>query len=143
MRNIHNIKILLKIEIIVKSIFIESTYQELPVFDKKLNIIGKEQIETSLKTKNSKRLIPIVDILYNRLIQYKPENARPEDFVFLSEKCKPLTSDALRQRLGRFKKKYNLRKVSCHGFIYSLATLCVEKRYKFKTAQAILGHSDI
>lgn len=126
-----------------KSIFIKRAYQKIPEFDNNLNIVGAKRVETSLKTKNSKRIVPIVDILYNRLIQYKPENAKSEDFVFLSEKGQPLTRDALRHRLDRFKKKYNLRKISCHGFRHSFATLCAEKDVNLKTAQAILGHSDI
>lgn len=127
-----------------KIVSIENSFQEIPIYDKKLDIIGRKREISKLKTRSSIRQIPIQNILYEDLLKYKKDSVKikDDDFVFLSIKGQPLITDNVQGRLKRFIKRHNLKSIGVHALRHTFASRCIEANMNAKVLQDILGHSD-
>jgi integrase len=98
------------------------------------------------KTRSSRRVIPMSSALCAALKMHRASCIRsePQDLVYSTTKGTPLSPKNLYNRkLAPACDKLSLPRVSWHSFRHSNATLLGEVGESVKTAQAILGHSDI
>ncbi len=98
------------------------------------------------KTRSSRRVIPMSFALCEALKLYRTSCLRssPQDLVYSTTKGTPLSPKNLYNRaLAPACDKLKLPRVSWHSFRHSNGTLLGEVGESVKTAQAILGHSDI
>lgn len=98
------------------------------------------------KTRCSRRDIPMSEAIERALVDHRARlrNAGPETLVFVSRTQTPVNAkDMLRRILQPTCKKLGLPLVSWHSFRHSHATLLSEAVESIKTAQALLGHSDL
>jgi integrase len=98
------------------------------------------------KTRSSYRKIPLssqaLQLLRDR--RAKQPDAKPEDLVFASRKGTPLRPDNVLKRILRPAcSRLDLPRIGWHTFRHTHATLLNELGENPKTAQAILGHSDL
>ena len=100
----------------------------------------------SPKTRSSLRVIPISSTLHLILEEHhkwSPRNQR-EDLLFCTPIVTPLSSKNLYNRaLAPACDRTGQPRVSWHSFRHTHATLLAESGESLKTAQAILGHSDV
>jgi integrase len=98
------------------------------------------------KTPSSNRVIPTSEFLIRLLESYragKPSNS-PEDLVFRTRTGTPLSSKNLYNReLAPACDRIKQPRVSWHSFRHTHATLLAEVGESIKTAQSLLGHSDL
>jgi integrase len=98
------------------------------------------------KTRSSNRVIPMSEFLISVLKTYrigKPSNS-PEDLVFRTRTGTPLSSKNLYNReLAPACDRIKQPRVSWHSFRHTHATLLAEVGESIKTAQSLLGHSDL
>jgi integrase len=100
----------------------------------------------SPKTRSSRRVIPMSSALCKVLGSYRVAciHKEPDDLVFCTSKGTPLSPKNLYNRaLAPTCDKLSLPRVSWHSFRHANATLMGEVGESIKTAQAILGHSDL
>jgi integrase len=100
----------------------------------------------SPKTRSSRRVIPMSSALCRVLESYRVAciHRELEDLVFCTSKGTPLSSKNLYNRaLAPACDKLSLPRVSWHSFRHANATLMGEVGESIKTAQSILGHSDL
>ena len=100
----------------------------------------------SPKTRSSRRVIPVSDSLRKTLEAHRSRSTRKEsnDLVFTTPKGTPLSSKNLYNReLAPACDRIKTPRVSWHSFRHTHATLLAEVRESMKTAQALLGHSDL
>jgi integrase len=100
----------------------------------------------SLKTRSGRRVIPMSTALAEALGSHKRLSMRtgPEELIFSTSKGTPLSSKNLYNRaLAPACDRMQLPRVSWHSFRHVNATLLGELGESLKTAQAILGHSDL
>jgi len=98
------------------------------------------------KTRSSRRVIPMSTALQEALESHKCRWLRigPEDLVFCTSTGTPLSPKNLYNRvLAPTCDRVGLPRVSWHSFRHTNATLLGEVGESLKTAQAILGHSDL
>lgn len=98
------------------------------------------------KTRSSRRVIPMSFALCEALKVHRASCIRsePRDLVYSTTKGTPLSPKNLYNRaLAPTCDGLHLPRVSWHSFRHSSATLLGEVGESVKTAQAILGHSDI
>jgi len=98
------------------------------------------------KTKSSRRVIPMSAALRDALTAHKLNCkwTKPEDPVFSTPKGTPLSPKNLYNRvLAPTCDRIGLPRISWHSFRHINATLLGEVGEPVKTAQAILGHSDL
>jgi len=100
----------------------------------------------SPKTRSSRRVIPMSDSLRKTLEAHRSRSTRKdsEDLVFTTPKGTPLNSKNLYNReLAPACDRIKTPRVSWHSFRHTHATLLAEVGESMKTAQALLGHSDL
>jgi integrase len=100
----------------------------------------------SPKTKSSRRVIPISRVLAGVLESQRARvnPATPEDLVFQTAKGTPLSDKNLYNReLAPACDRIGQPRISWHSFRHSHATLLHASGEPLKTAQALLGHSDL
>ena len=100
----------------------------------------------SPKTRSSLRDVPMSGPLKEALLAHRArsENPEPEALLFASRNQTPINpKNLLRRVLQPTCKKLGLPPVSWHSFRHTHATLLSEAGESLKTAQAILGHSDL
>ncbi len=100
----------------------------------------------SPKTRSSRRVIPVSDSLRRTLEAHRSRSIRTdsEDLVFTTPKGTPLNSKNLYNReLAPACDRIKTPRVSWHSFRHTHATLLAEVGESMKTAQALLGHSDL
>lgn len=100
----------------------------------------------SPKTRSSRRVIPISSTLRQILETHRKVWLRnqPDDLVFCTPKGTPMSSKNLYNRqLAPACDRTKEPRVSWHSFRHTHATLLGEVGESLKTAQAILGHSDL
>lgn len=100
----------------------------------------------SPKTRSSRRVIPMSESLGKTLEAHKSRSTRtkPEDLVFTTPNGTPLSSKNLYNRvLAPACDEIERPRVSWHSFRHTHATLLAEVGESMKTAQALLGHSDL
>jgi integrase len=98
------------------------------------------------KTKSSRRVIPISSALACVLENQRARvnSATPEDLVFQTAKGTPLSDKNLYNReLAPECDKIGQPRISWHSFRHTHATLLHASGEPLKTAQALLGHSDL
>jgi integrase len=100
----------------------------------------------SPKTRSSRRVIPMSESLQKTLEAHKSRSIRTtsEDLLFTTPKGTPLSSKNLYNRvLAPACDQIKRPRVSWHSFRHTHATLLAEVGESMKTAQALLGHSDL
>jgi integrase len=100
----------------------------------------------SPKTRSSHRVIPMSSVLRGVLETYRTGSLRnsPDELVFCTPKGTPLNSKNLYNRaLAPACDRINQPRVSWHSFRHTHATQLAESGESLKTAQALLGHSDL
>jgi len=98
------------------------------------------------KTRSSRRVVPMSTLLREALETHKLGCGRPgpEELVFCTTKGTPLSPKNLYNRvLARTCDRIGLPRISWHSFRHTNATLLGEVGESLKTAQSILGHSDL
>ncbi|MCI0724359.1 MAG: site-specific integrase [Acidobacteria bacterium] len=98
------------------------------------------------KTRSSKRDVPLSQSVRDALLAHRARSANTEldALVFATRKQTPLNPRNLLNRVLRPAcKELGLPAVSWHSFRHTHATLLGEVGESLKTAQAILGHSDL
>jgi integrase len=98
------------------------------------------------KTRSSRRVIPISSALHRVLeaLCARCRSANPEDLVFQTSKGTPLNAKNLYNReLAPACDAIGQPRVSWHSFRHTHATLLHASGEPLKTAQALLGHSDL
>jgi integrase len=96
------------------------------------------------KTRSSRRTIPISTSLIEVLKRLRPAGCEPGALVFATSKGTPLNSKNLYNReLAPASDAIELPRVSWHSFRHTHATLLHETGESIKTAQSLLGHSDL
>jgi integrase len=98
------------------------------------------------KTKSSLRMIPMSSALADVLEKHRAEGGQctPEGLVFRTSKGTPLNAKNLYNReLAPACDQIEQPRVSWHSFRHTHATLLGEVGGSLKTAQALLGHSDL
>jgi integrase len=98
------------------------------------------------KTKSSRRVIPISSALSGVLesLRAGANSATPDDLVFQTAKGTPLNSKNLYNReLAPACDKIGQPRISWHSFRHTHGTLLHASGEPLKTAQALLGHSDL
>jgi integrase len=100
----------------------------------------------SPKTRSSNRVIPMSSTLRNVLKAYRVSAGltAPDDLVLCTPKGTPLNSKNLYNRaLAPACDRIKQPRVSWHSFRHTHATQLAESGESLKTAQALLGHSDL
>ncbi|MGB8323196.1 MAG: tyrosine-type recombinase/integrase [Candidatus Acidiferrum sp.] len=98
------------------------------------------------KTRSSQRVIPMSSALSQALELYRAccTYTQTGDLVFCTSKGTPLSPKNLYNRaLATTCDRLKLPRVSWHSFRHASATLMGEMGESIKTAQALLGHSDL
>jgi integrase len=96
------------------------------------------------KTRSSRRTIPISSSLIEIFKRLRPLSCEPETLVFMTAKGTPLNCKNLYNReLAPASDAIGLPRVWWHSFRHTHATLLHESGESLKTAQALLGHSDL
>jgi integrase len=98
------------------------------------------------KTKSSRRVIPISSAIRRVLegLRARTNSTNPEDLVFQTAKGTPLSDKNLYNReLAPACDRIGQPRISWHSFRHTHATLLHENGESLKTAQALLGHSDL
>lgn len=98
------------------------------------------------KTRSSRRTIPMSSGLRKILEVHRGRCGRTDvaDLVFCTSKGTPLSSKNLRNRvLEPVRQALELPRLSWHTFRYTHATWLSESQVSARTAQSILGHSDV
>ncbi len=111
-------------------------------------------IMSTPKTKNSVREIPMPDILREFLTGYR--NRYIEKYgrdiknktVFLNGLGNPHTESSINKIWNKFQREYNKQygsdaKFTMHQFRHTFCTMLFNAGVDIKTAQAVLGHSDV
>lgn len=117
-------------------------------FDEVGKTIIKSELKVGeLKTRKSKRTIPIAEATARVLKQYK---LRQREFirvdiypkmVFLSQHGKPFDSSSVRTQYARLLKKMGIPYRKFHALRHTYATRLMENGIHPKVAQELLGHS--
>ncbi len=100
----------------------------------------------SPKTRSSNRVIPISDLLRGLLESHRSgtQSIAPNDLVFCTPTGTPLNQKNLYNRvLAPACDRIKQPRVSWHSFRHTHATLLTEVGESIKTAQSLLGHSDL
>ena len=100
----------------------------------------------SPKTRSSRRVIPMSESLRKILETHRSRSIQKdsEDLVFTTPTGTPLSSKNLYNRvLAPACDRIKEPRVSWHPFRHAHATLLAESGESMKTAQALLGHSDL
>lgn len=99
-----------------------------------------EKIQSSPKTKNSCREIPISKQLFQCLKTVKKVSSSPY-VVGTSEHSKEPRS--YRDYFSRLLKRLGIPQIVFHGLRHTFATRCIESQCDYKTVSVILGHSNV
>lgn len=98
------------------------------------------------KTRSSRRDVPLSEAALNAVLFHRGRcrQAQPEDLLFASRNQTPLNPKNLMRRVLRPAcKALELPPITWHSFRHTHATLLGEVGESLRTAQAILGHSDL
>lgn len=110
-----------------------------------LQRVGRQLILVSLKTKTSRRDLPLVEDVTNALEELR-EHEQPatrEELVFRTSVGTPIEPRNLVRTFWQLCGKANVRVIKFHYLRHSQATMLEHLGVPAKTAQAILGHSSV
>ena len=99
-----------------------------------------ERINSSPKTKNSYREIPISKQLFQSLRTVKKQSKSP---YVVGTSVQPKEPRSYRDYFGRLLKRLNIPHLVFHGLRHTFATRCIECQCDYKTVSVILGHSNV
>lgn len=99
-----------------------------------------ERIQSSPKTRNSCREIPISKLLFKSLKTVKKASASP--FV-VSTPGHSKEPRSYRDYFYRLLNRLGIPRIVFHGLRHTFATRCIESQCDYKTISAILGHSNV
>jgi len=119
------------------------------------NLNGKRQIEAKPRTKNksSRRTLPMIPALSDKLLAMKKEqeewqglcgksyNKEYLDFVYVDEMGDRIKPDYITQTFDKVLKKHKLRDCRFHDLRHSCASLLLANGVSMKEIQDWLGHS--
>lgn len=135
-----------------RTIEVVQTLKPVVLIDGKGNRTYKIMVQP-VKTKNSKRIVPIptslIPLLEKHRIKQKEEKLKAgqfyenNNFVFATETGKPICARNLIRSYKRLLKKANIPYRRFHALRHTYATKLFEKDVPIKTVQMLLGHSDI
>lgn len=111
-----------------------------------------EYYEKCPKTPTSKRDIPIPEILYKELVDYKEWykkkakdlDTNPDNYYLMCNlHRKPASSKQLQDDISELRKKYNLKKhITCHGLRHTYCSLLLTQNIPIQTVSRYMGHSN-
>jgi len=115
---------------------------------------GKTMLVISdAKTPKSRRTIPIVETLFNLLLQHKKiqdeekalagELYEDNDLVFATELGKIIDPTNFNRTFARMLKRAGVEHASPHSLRHTFATRCLEAGVHIKAVQQFLGHSSM
>ncbi len=120
------------------------------------NYNGESKTELVLdtpKTKNSNRVIPLTEVIVERLLKYKAiqdsekeyaeDCYNDEDFVFSNEIGQPIEPKRYQTIFKEIVKEAGLKDVNFHQIRHGFATNGIALGVNTKVISEILGHSDI
>jgi len=127
-------------------------WQDVSVHSRELHIrqqltgVGRQTLIGPLKTKTSRRNLPIVTPLLHALQEhYEEQKARgiTSDLVFTTNSGAPIDPKNFTRSFQRFCKRHELRVITIHNLRHTQATLLMRLGVPARTIQLILGHSRI
>lgn len=103
------------------------------------------------KTPHSKRIIPLIPAVAEKLAEYQKEQAKffetngfpPYEFVFYSTTGTLIDPRAFQTSFKLMLKRHNIREINVHGLRHTFATRSLESGMSVKTLSKILGHSNV
>lgn len=111
-----------------------------------------EYYEKCPKTPTSLRDVPIPEILYKELVNYKiwyMEKAKDLDtnpdkyYLMCNLHRKPASSKQLQDDIVEIRKKYKLKKhITCHGLRHTYCSLLLTQSIPIQTVSRYMGHSN-
>lgn len=97
---------------------------------------------TSPKSKNSNRIIPIPDIIYEYMSQHGVWELKMNDYI-LSQKETPYEPRTLQYAYKKVLCACKIEYINFHALRHTFATNCVELGFDVKTLSELLGHSSV
>lgn len=116
---------------------------------------SKVVIKKRTKNKSSYRILPLINIIEEKILERKKRiemdkefyknsyNKAFNDFICVQENGNLVSPDMLSQNFQAVIKRYNLKKIRFHDLRHSCATLLYKKGVPLKDIQLYLGHSSI
>lgn len=105
------------------------------------------------KTKKSIRMIPMLDIVYDALMEQKNRQEaekikyadiyEDQGFVFADKTGKYLAQRPFMRKYHDFLKRYGIANIRFHDLRHTFASLLIESDVSMKVVQELLGHSSI
>jgi len=110
-----------------------------------LQRVGRQLILVSLKTKTSRRDLPLVDDATSALEELREHEqpATQDELVFRTSVGTPIEPRNFVRTFWQLCEKANVRVIKFHYLRHSQATMLEHLGVPAKTAQAILGHSSV
>lgn len=99
-----------------------------------------ERVQSSPKTKNSCRELPISRQLHEALRTLRSRSRSP---YVVGSGTRPSEPRSLREHHNRLLRSLGIGHIVFHGLRHTFATRCVESQCDYKTISAILGHANV
>lgn len=96
--------------------------------------------ETTLKTKNSQRTIPLSDSMIYLLHQWQDQCLQNSKYVVSGRNGLPMDPRNLRYHFKRLKELSDVQDLPFHSLRHSFATRCIESNASITTLSALMGH---
>lgn len=113
----------------------------------RISIVTEESAQTKTKlqindakTYSSNRTIPIPEILYKLLFQFRNNNSA---FILKGSSYPYVDPRTLQYAFHKTLKKCGLRNINYHTLRHTFATRCIESGMDVKSLSEILGHSNV
>ena len=124
--------------------------------DKQLDANGRRHVHYEIlepKTKKSIRMIPMLDEVYDALMEQKKRQDVDKEkykdiytdqgFVFADPIGNHLPQRPFMDKYHKFLQKYNITDIRFHDLRHTFASLFIESDVSMKVIQELLGHSTI
>lgn len=132
------------------TVVIDNAFKVFHIYDENHKIIGSENKDDILKTKESYRTIPLLEEDQAVLRKFKESerkrlgSAFKEDgYAFLNTLDEPYTSQILTNKMPTFLRKYQLPHITPYGLRHSYASYMAKIGVKESILKTIMGHSEI